>query len=350
MVTRSFPAPIILFALILLVFFFYLISDLVVGLLLGFIVATLSIKLYDGFLRLTKRRESLAAAISVAAIFLIVVIPLTGTGFLVASDLGGYLDPEGKLIQDFLPAIESLWNQVVAEEQIEVLGVPVNVTDIGEKVQQAATKAVKIMISLFTRSFSNLAGFLLTLVTFLYSLYFGYRDGRRFLRWLIDVLPFEDSRTRELLDQFHSTSLAIFKGTMAIGIVQGGLGGLLLWATGVPTPFLWTVVMVLLSIIPGLGVQIILLPAGIGLILSGHTISGVIVLATSLLVIGTADNLLRPILIGRGTSMHELLIFVSTVGGLLVLGAPGLIIGPIVAALLRTSLRYYQEAKTEHSV
>jgi predicted PurR-regulated permease PerM len=54
------------------------------------------------------------------------------------------------------------------------------------------------------------------------------------------------------------------------------------------------------------------------------------------LVVGSVDNLLRPLLVGRDTQMHELLILFSTLGGLLLFGAMGFILGPILAALFVT--------------
>ncbi len=345
--TPKYLQPIMLFALILLTLFLVLIRDLIVGLLLGFIVAAITIKLYDGFLRISRGRESLAAGLSVLFIFLIVVVPFGFTGYLVANDLSGYLDPNGKLRQDVIPAVENLWVRFLQQEEFQILGIPISVTDLSNKVQEFATNVAQVVLSTVRRAASNITGFLLVLITFLYTLYFGYRDGRKFLYWLIGILPFQAERGQELIQQFHTTALAVFRGTLVIGLVQGILGGILLWATGVPTPFLWSVVMIVLSIIPGLGVQLVLVPSGIFLIAGEHVTAGVIVLVVSIAVIGTVDNLLRPILVGRETKMHELLIFVSTIGGLIVLGAPGLIIGPIIAALLRTSLRYYQEHRAE---
>ena len=53
-------------------------------------------------------------------------------------------------------------------------------------------------------------------------------------------------------------------------------------------------------------------------------------------MIGSIDNLLRPLLVGHDTQMHELMIFFSTLGGLLMFGVMGFIVGPILAALFVT--------------
>jgi predicted PurR-regulated permease PerM len=94
--------------------------------------------------------------------------------------------------------------------------------------------------------------------------------------------------------------------------------------------------MTLLSIIPGVGGALVWVPAAIILAATGAFWQGLGLALFSSLVIGSVDNLLRPILVGRDTQMHELLIFFSTLGGLIAFGAMGFILGPILAALFLT--------------
>ncbi len=78
------------------------------------------------------------------------------------------------------------------------------------------------------------------------------------------------------------------------------------------------------------------MPAAIILITTGEVRRGIALAGFCGLVIGSVDNLLRPLLVGRDTQMHELLIFFSTLGGLLLFGVMGFILGPILAALFVT--------------
>jgi predicted PurR-regulated permease PerM len=59
------------------------------------------------------------------------------------------------------------------------------------------------------------------------------------------------------------------------------------------------------------------------------------------LVVGSIDNLLRPVLVGKDTQMHELMIFFGTLGGIIMFGVMGIFIGPIVAALFVTIWEIY---------
>ena len=100
---------------------------------------------------------------------------------------------------------------------------------------------------------------------------------------------------------------------------------------------LWGAIMVVLSVIPLLGGALVWVPAAIILALTGNWVKAVVLTAFCSLIVGSVDNVLRPRLVGRDTQMHDLMILFSTLGGILVFGAIGFIIGPIIAALFQTS-------------
>jgi predicted PurR-regulated permease PerM len=85
-------------------------------------------------------------------------------------------------------------------------------------------------------------------------------------------------------------------------------------------------------------------PAAIILITAGQIWRGIALVAFYALIGGSVDNLLRPRLVGRDTQMHELMIFFSTLGGLLLFGAMGFILGPLLAALFVTAWEMFGTA------
>ena len=126
---------------------------------------------------------------------------------------------------------------------------------------------------------------------------------------------------------------ATIKGTLAVGLVQGFLGGVMFWALGIDGAVFWGVVMVLLSVLPLIGASLVWIPAAIFLLVSGAYIKAFIIVVVGVLVIGLVDNVLRPILVGRDTKMPDYLILLSTLGGLTMFGISGFVIGPIIASL-----------------
>jgi predicted PurR-regulated permease PerM len=102
--------------------------------------------------------------------------------------------------------------------------------------------------------------------------------------------------------------------------------------------------MALLSILPAVGTAIVWLPAAIFLIVSGQIVGGIVLIVVGVLIIGSVDNVLRPILVGRDTRMPDYLILLATLGGLAGFGLAGIIIGPTIAAFF---LSVWQMAEKE---
>jgi predicted PurR-regulated permease PerM len=102
--------------------------------------------------------------------------------------------------------------------------------------------------------------------------------------------------------------------------------------------------MTVLSIIPSVGSAIVWGPAAVILVFSGAVAKGVGLFIFCALVVGSVDNLLRPVLVGKDTQMHELMIFFGTLGGIFMFGMVGVIIGPIIAALFVTIWEIYGQA------
>jgi predicted PurR-regulated permease PerM len=161
-------------------------------------------------------------------------------------------------------------------------------------------------------------------------------DGDKLLDKILYYLPLEDHDERRILEKFTSVSRATLKGTAVIGILQGGLSGVAFAVAGIPSAVFWGTIMTVLSIIPGIGTALVWIPAAVLLAGSGHVYraAGLVVFCAA--VVGSLDNILRPILVGKDTQMHELMIFFGTMGGILMFGIPGVIIGPIIAALFVT--------------
>lgn len=128
-----------------------------------------------------------------------------------------------------------------------------------------------------------------------------------------------------LFERVSNTIHATVYGTLESAAAQGLLGGLMFWWLGLSAPLLWGVVMALLAIVPVLGAFVVWVPAALVLALEGSWGKALILVLWGMLVVGTIDNLLRPILVGKRLEQHTVLAFISVVGGLLLFGPAGLI-------------------------
>jgi predicted PurR-regulated permease PerM len=185
------------------------------------------------------------------------------------------------------------------------------------------------------------AQFLFMVLVFCYTLFFFQIDGKRVVHTILYYLPLQDRDERLMLDKFTSVTRAMVKGTLLIGLLQGTLAGIAFAVAGVDNAVFWGTVMAVLSIVPGIGSAVVWVPASAILMFQGNVFAGVGLAVFCALVVGSVDNLLRPVLVGKDTNMHELMIFFGTLGGLFMFGVSGLLIGPLIASLFLTLWEIY---------
>jgi len=181
----------------------------------------------------------------------------------------------------------------------------------------------------------------ITFVTF-FVLYYLFKDGERIMRKIMNLSPLPNRQEKILLENFTSISRATIKGSLIIAVIQGALLGASFWIAGVSSPTIWAIAAAILSIIPLIGPVLIWLPIGIFLLLSGDIWQAIVVLSSGALIVSTIDNILRPKLVGDASSLHPLLVFLSTIGGIAVFGMLGFLIGPVIVVLFMSLLKIYE--------
>jgi predicted PurR-regulated permease PerM len=150
------------------------------------------------------------------------------------------------------------------------------------------------------------------------------------LAWLREISPLSDDEMDQLERRVVDTVEATLYGTVVVAAVQGTLGGLMFWWLGLPMPVLWGLVMGVLAVVPMLGAFVIWLPAALFLALNGELGKAVILAVWGTVVVGGIDNLLYPVLVKDRMRLHTVPAFIAIVGGLLLFGASGLLLGPLV--------------------
>lgn len=186
-----------------------------------------------------------------------------------------------------------------------------------------------------------LFGFLIMLAT----LYVLLRDGDAIRQIVVDVLPLSDGDTREILETLRSTAFAAIVGGLATAAVQGTLGGLAFWVLGVPSPVLWGFVMTVLSLLPVGGAAFVWAPVAAYFIATGSPVQGWFLVGFGGVVIGSADNFLRPWLIRKAgaAGVHPLLLFFGVFSGIGLFGASGIVFGPLLTAIVLSVIRVYRD-------
>jgi predicted PurR-regulated permease PerM len=179
------------------------------------------------------------------------------------------------------------------------------------------------------------------LITFFFLFYF-FRDRRAVMKSLRSLVPLSDAETDEVFGRVTDTIYATVYGTIAVALVQGFLGGLIFWWLGLPAPLLWGTVMGLLAIMPVLGAFVVWFPAAVYLALHGNWGKALILVAWGGIVISLIDNWLYPILVGKRLRIHTVPVFIAILGGLILFGAAGLILGPVMLAVAVALVNIWQ--------
>jgi predicted PurR-regulated permease PerM len=141
------------------------------------------------------------------------------------------------------------------------------------------------------------------------------------------------------------TIRGVVLGVVVTALVQAAVGGAGLYIAGVPAAALLTAVMLFLCLAQ-VGPLPVLMAAVIWLFWSGNTIAGTTLLVIAV-VVGTLDNVVRPLLIKRGADLPLLLIFAGVIGGLIAFGIIGLFIGPVVLSAAYTLLASWVSPERE---
>jgi predicted PurR-regulated permease PerM len=279
-------------------------------------------------------RQALAAAATLVLMLTLVFAPLAGMVGIVTREairvtrnvrpwIQAAID-EPSLFDAAVQRFPFLGNLEPYREQI--------ITRAGELVGTAGT----FLADALSAATTGTVVFIFHFFILLYSMYFFLTDGPRMLGAVMRYLPLGEDDKQRMLDKFTSVARATLKGTALIGILQGVLSGIAFWMVGIDGAAFWATLMIVLSIIPGIGGALVWVPATVVLIVQGEIWRGVGLALFCGLVVGSVDNLLRPRLVGRDTKMHDLLILFSTLGGIALFGVTGFIVGPILAALFIT--------------
>ena len=340
--TRFRQAFLLLLVTAISVAFVAMIRAFLLTILLAAIFTGLSYPVYRWLLRRVRGHEALAAIATLILLLTLVIAPLLAV-------LGAGANEALRVSETFRPRLQQLVNQPGAfDSQLRTLP---GYHHIQPYRAQILTKAGELVGSTSAFLFAALSAttratavFIFQFFVLLYTMFFFLTGGPGLLRAVLGYLPLTEADKQRMLEKFVSVTRATLKGTILIGAAQGALGGLAFWAVGLDGAIFWGTVMTVLSIIPGVGSALVWVPTAIILVATGEVWRGIGLAVFCALVVGSVDNVMRPRLVGQDIKMHELLIFFSTLGGLLLFGAMGFILGPILAALFVTAWEMFGTA------
>ncbi len=312
------------------------------------ILAIMFAPLYRRLLAPLRQRRTLAAIATVICVVVIVILPLTlVTTSLVQEGAGLYQRIQsgevslGRYFRQIVDALPAWMINLLDRFELTKLAA------WQERLSAGLTRVVQWLAAQALNIGQHTVTFLVSLFLALYLLFFLLRDGAELVSRIKAVVPLRPALQRDLAGRFATVIRATVKGSLVVAIVQGALGGLALWLLGVHAPVLWGVLMAVLSLLPAVGTGLVWVPIAAYLLATSATWRGIGLVAYGVLVIGSVDNVLRPLLVGKDTRMPDYVVLLSTLGGLAVFGFNGFIIGPVIAAMFMAVWDIHASARTE---
>ncbi|MCG2725946.1 MAG: AI-2E family transporter [Elusimicrobia bacterium] len=207
-----------------------------------------------------------------------------------------------------------------------------NLQTIQQKIIQIGGKVLKNVIFIFVN-----------FVVVILTLFFFFKDGDKWLSWIIDMAPMDSEHTHKIAQRLYTMILAIVKGFILTAVIQGLIAIIGYSIASVPSPILMGVLTSIAALIPFGGTTLVWAPIAIIMFITASKSAGIFLFFWGALVIGLTDNFLRPIFIGKKTKLPILLLFLGLFGGLMVYGPIGMILGPLLISCLIVFLEIYRK-------
>ncbi|MFP8955709.1 AI-2E family transporter [Natrialbaceae archaeon A-CW3] len=223
--------------------------------------------------------------------------------------------------------IDSIHDQILSTMELDVL-----------------TDAIDIVVGESLRLLNMGIEMGIGLLVLVFLLYYLLVDGDTFVEWIGAVAPLDPVVRDELFDEVNVVTWAVIKSHVLVALVEGILGGLGLWLVGISNIPLWTMLMIVVSFLPAIGVWLVWGPAVGYLFATGEPLLALVLLLYGIAVLSIVDNYLRAIFVDRSSGLHPAVVLVGVIGGIYLLGIMGLFLGPVLLAVFKAGLNVFGEA------
>ena len=305
------------------------------------VIGIASWRLHGKIRALTGNRTNVAAACSTAVIALCLVVPMVLLVIFMINDVNAvvaYLieaDQQGKAAPAWLGKLPWIGGYLVGKWQL-ILAQPHQLSELSQEWVSTKFNLAQDMAQYVLVDFSSRVA---TLAFALWVLFFFYRDGERLIakanlmgyKWLQRRWP----------SYAHSIPSAVrgaVNGLVIVGFGEAVIFSALFAAVGIPSAVLLGALAAILALIP-LGAPALLALIGLLFSVQGDTMTGLYIFLFGNAVVMAADYVVRPWLIQGSTEMPFLAVLFGFLGGIISMGVVGLIIGPVILALLSVLLR-----------
>lgn len=318
----------------------YVLGEFITDLVMAFILVGLFGRTYRRLVRLLGGRRWLASSVVTSLVLVVILVPLASLVYTVAqdaarayqsaaSDLAASSAIEG--IGQKLQAVLGRWGIEVSPEYLPTM--------VLDAIQGIRGTAVAWGSALVGNTLAALVHFAVILVLVFYLLV----DGERFRVFAFELSPLPDDEDAMIIETFRKVARGVVVGNGLGSAIQGVLGGIAVAVVGVPSPALWGSVMAVAAFLPLVGIALVVVPVTLLLMWRAQYWEAVLFFGFCTAQGLVVENVVKTKLMGSQMRMHDLLVFLSILGGVGAFGVSGLVYGPLIAMLFMTLNTLYRE-------
>ena len=308
--------------------------------------AILATAFYPVYEKISGRLKSprLASVLTCVLLTTLIVLPIILLLIKVAGEsVDAYRSLEAKVQSKELGGFEYVRETRAFQwvrEQAKALGLP------EPNLQGAAVGVVQVVSQFLVKHssdvFSGFARFVFNFFVTIVGTYYLFLGGPKIMKELRRLSPLRTEHEEAMIRKFKDVAAVTLEGGLLTALIQGAAGGVIFLFFGIPSPLLWGAVMALLSLIPVVGTALVWGPIVIYFLLSGAVGKGLLLFALCAGLVGSIDNVVKPLFIQRRTAIPTFWVFIGVLGGIGVFGFLGIVLGPLMVAVLFALIEIYK--------
>lgn len=314
----------------------------------AFLLAFMLAPATEALARALRGRRGLAALLVTLASVVLILLPAVLLGVAFANQAG---DLVGR-IQDLaerhhIAGLSDVLRVPLLERAIQRLGtyVPLSADRIQSWLVDSGQGVLRTLVLASGAIFAGALGAVVQFFLTLFLLFFFLRDGEDMVRRSVRLIPMDPSRKTMLMGHLAAVTRAVVLGTLLTAVAQGVLMGVGFAIVGLPSPVVFGVLTGIASLVPLVGTALVWVPAVVVLFAQGRPGAAIFLVIWSVVLVGMADNVLRPLVVSGRAQISTLPVFLGLMGGLSAFGAIGMVLGPVIVALVIALLRFAEESR-----
>lgn len=332
--------------------FFRIIEPFVGPLMWAAFLAFLFHPLHVRFTKRLRNREQLSSLLLTLFVFALFIGPLTALSAAFAAQAGDLLHYVQSTVADQarsnVSGLDAVPGLGPALKWLES-SFGIDTAQVRGWISIGARNLLQTIASLSGKVFLGALGTVIGFALMLFVLFFFLRDGVKMWDTLRELIPMSEASKQRLFDHLAAVTRAVVYGSGLTALVQGALVGIAFAIVGLPSPVVFAVITALAALLPFAGSGVVWIPATIVLAAQQRWGAAIFMLVWGALLVSLVDNFLRPWLVAGRAEVGTLTVFIGVLGGISAFGTIGLIIGPVILALIIALLQFTLEMRRGHA-